>query len=153
MLNVAAGIASLWINRYNRDTDHRRLARGLVSTLRPAVVITGGERIFAAGADISEFGGPVEAARIGEGFHSALNAVTAIPRFVIAAVTGSSSTPVMWQKSRSPAGINAGKRPLPMPGSSTRPPRKPSRCTAVQTARTMCSGVKWAYWVQRASEA
>ena len=44
MLNVAAGIASLWINRYNRDTDHRRLARGIVSTLRPAVVITGGSR-------------------------------------------------------------------------------------------------------------
>ena len=52
-----------------------------------------------------------------------------------------------------PSGINAGNRPLPMPGSSTRPPRKPSRSTAVQTARTMYSGVKWAYWVQRASEA
>ena len=53
-----------------------------------AVVITGGERIFAAGADISEFAGPAEAARIGAGFHRALNAVAAIPRFVIAAVSG-----------------------------------------------------------------
>ncbi len=53
-----------------------------------AVVITGGERIFAAGADISEFGGPVEARRIGNLFHLALDAVSAIPRFVIAAVGG-----------------------------------------------------------------
>lgn len=53
-----------------------------------AVVITGGERLFAAGADISEFGGPEEADRIGAGFHRALDAVAAIPRFVIAAVSG-----------------------------------------------------------------
>jgi enoyl-CoA hydratase len=53
-----------------------------------AVVITGGERIFAAGADISEFAGPDEAATITDGFHQALDAVAAIPRFVIAAVSG-----------------------------------------------------------------
>ena len=53
-----------------------------------AVVFTGGERLFAAGADISEFGGPAEGAAIGAGFHRALNAVAAIPRFVIAAVSG-----------------------------------------------------------------
>lgn len=59
-------------------------------TARPpgAVVITGGERLFAAGADISEFGGPDEAETIGASFHRALDAVAAIPRFVIAAVTG-----------------------------------------------------------------
>jgi len=53
-----------------------------------AVVVTGGERIFAAGADISEFGGADEARTITEGFHAALDAVAAIPRFVIAAVAG-----------------------------------------------------------------
>jgi enoyl-CoA hydratase len=53
-----------------------------------AVVITGGDRFFAAGADISEFGGPQEARVIAEGFHRALDAVAAIPRFVIAAVSG-----------------------------------------------------------------
>jgi enoyl-CoA hydratase len=53
-----------------------------------AVVVTGGERIFAAGADISEFGGPDEAGPITLGFHTALDAVAAIPRFVIAAVSG-----------------------------------------------------------------
>ncbi len=53
-----------------------------------AVVVTGGDRIFAAGADIGEFAGPEEARVITQGFHRALDAVAAIPRFVIAAVSG-----------------------------------------------------------------
>ena len=53
-----------------------------------AVVLTGGDRLFAAGADISQFGGPDEARVITAGFHRALDAVAAIPRFVIAAVSG-----------------------------------------------------------------
>ncbi len=66
----------------------REVAEELTANPPGAVVITGGERIFAAGADISEFGGAEEGARIGLGFHSALDAVAAIPRFVIAAVSG-----------------------------------------------------------------
>lgn len=53
-----------------------------------AIVLTGGDRIFAAGAEISEFGGPEDARRIGAAFHRALNAVAAHPGFVIAAVSG-----------------------------------------------------------------
>jgi enoyl-CoA hydratase/carnithine racemase len=53
-----------------------------------AVVVTGGDRLFAAGADISEFGGPEDARIIGGGFLRAFNAVAAIPRCVIAAVSG-----------------------------------------------------------------
>jgi len=53
-----------------------------------AVVLTGGERIFAAGADISEFGDAERARVITAGFHAALDAIAAIPRFVIAAVSG-----------------------------------------------------------------
>jgi enoyl-CoA hydratase/carnithine racemase len=53
-----------------------------------AVVVTGGDRIFAAGADISEFGGPEEAKGITERIHGALDALAAVPRFVIAAVSG-----------------------------------------------------------------
>jgi enoyl-CoA hydratase/carnithine racemase len=53
-----------------------------------AVVVTGGERIFAAGADISEFGGPDEASIIGPRLHTALNRLESLPRFVIAAVSG-----------------------------------------------------------------
>lgn len=66
----------------------REVAEDLTANPPGAVVITGGERIFAAGADISEFGGTAEGERIGLGFHSALDAVAAIPRFVIAAVSG-----------------------------------------------------------------
>jgi enoyl-CoA hydratase/carnithine racemase len=53
-----------------------------------AVVVWGGERIFAAGADINEFGGPDEARSIGRQIRAALDAVAAIPRTTIAAVTG-----------------------------------------------------------------
>jgi enoyl-CoA hydratase/carnithine racemase len=53
-----------------------------------AVVVTGGERIFAAGADISEFGGKERARIVTRSFREALDALTAIPRVVIAAVAG-----------------------------------------------------------------
>jgi enoyl-CoA hydratase/carnithine racemase len=53
-----------------------------------AVVVTGGDRVFAAGADITEFGGPEEARAMGGLFLRALNAVADIPRATIAAVSG-----------------------------------------------------------------
>jgi enoyl-CoA hydratase/carnithine racemase len=53
-----------------------------------AVVLTGGERIFAAGADITEFAGPDEARTIGALFVETTLALEAIPRIVIAAVAG-----------------------------------------------------------------
>jgi enoyl-CoA hydratase len=64
------------------------IAAELTESPPGAVVITGGDRLFAAGADISEFGGAAEAARITAAFHATLDAVAAIPRFVIAAVSG-----------------------------------------------------------------
>lgn len=69
-------------------TELAAAAADLAADPPGAVVLTGGERIFAAGADIGEFGGPEEAEMIGDGFHTALDAVAAIPRFVIAAVGG-----------------------------------------------------------------
>jgi enoyl-CoA hydratase len=66
----------------------RDAARGLTDDPPGAVVITGGQKIFAAGADISEFGGAAEATSIGANIHEALDAVAAIPRLVIAAVSG-----------------------------------------------------------------
>src|SRR4051812_46975642 len=60
----------------------------LESDLPGAVVVTGGERIFAAGADISEFAGPDEAYEIGLAFRDAFDAVAALPRVTIAAITG-----------------------------------------------------------------
>jgi enoyl-CoA hydratase len=62
-----------------------------------AVVITGGDRIFAAGAEISEFQSAddqdqvvtrAEAELIGQHFLRALNAVADIPRATIAAISG-----------------------------------------------------------------
>ncbi|MCU1366774.1 MAG: putative enoyl-CoA hydratase, partial [Ilumatobacteraceae bacterium] len=64
------------------------VAADLAADLPGAVVVTGGDRIFAAGADISQFGGPEEAAVITRAFHTALDAIAALPRFVIAAVSG-----------------------------------------------------------------
>jgi enoyl-CoA hydratase/carnithine racemase len=53
-----------------------------------AVVVAGGERTFAAGAEIAELGGPAEARRVTDTFRGALDAVAAIPRPVIAAIGG-----------------------------------------------------------------
>lgn len=66
----------------------RTIADALTVDPPGAVVIAGNDRIFAAGADISEFAGPKEAGVIGGLFLEALNAVAAIPRVVIAAVAG-----------------------------------------------------------------
>ncbi len=63
-------------------------AQSLIEQPPGAVVITGGDRLFAAGADISEFGGPEEAERIGGLFLRALCAVADIPRATIAAISG-----------------------------------------------------------------
>src|SRR5688572_2430347 len=63
-------------------------AQALIASPPGAVVVTGGDKIFAAGADISEFAGPDEARTIGAHFLRALNAVADIPRAVIAAVSG-----------------------------------------------------------------
>jgi enoyl-CoA hydratase/carnithine racemase len=63
-------------------------ARDLTEDPPGAVVLWGGERIFAAGADIGEFGGPEEAQVISQVFRRTLDAVAAIPRIVIAAVAG-----------------------------------------------------------------
>ena len=64
------------------------IAIGLAADPPGAVVITGGEKIFAAGADISEFGSADQAGPITAAIHGALDAVAAIPRMVIAAVSG-----------------------------------------------------------------
>ena len=66
----------------------REATEELAADLPGALVLTGGARIFAAGADISQFGGQDEAATIGLAFHTTIDAIAALPRFVIAAVSG-----------------------------------------------------------------
>ena len=53
-----------------------------------AVVLVGSEKALAAGADIDEFGGPAEARMVAAGFRAAGDALGAIPRPVIAAISG-----------------------------------------------------------------
>jgi len=66
----------------------RRVADALTSERPGCVVVTGGPKIFAAGADISEFGGPAEAEHVGAAFLAALDAIASIPRPTIASVSG-----------------------------------------------------------------
>jgi enoyl-CoA hydratase len=72
-------------------------AEGLRDDPPGAVVVWGGERLFAAGAEISEFRSAAdptrtvttdEARRIGQHFLAALNAVADIPRATVAAISG-----------------------------------------------------------------
>ena len=64
------------------------IARALHADPPGAVVLWGGPRIFAAGADIAEFGGTEQARRVGRHFLGTLDAWAAIPRVTIAAVNG-----------------------------------------------------------------
>src|SRR4051812_20795614 len=67
----------------------RDVARAIASDAAvKAVVVAGGEKAFAAGADISEFSGPEQARAISVVFGEAFDAVAAIPRPVIAAIRG-----------------------------------------------------------------
>lgn len=53
-----------------------------------AVVVAGGERAFAAGADVSEFGGRDEARIVARAFRIAFDSVTSFPGPVICAIRG-----------------------------------------------------------------
>lgn len=64
------------------------VVRSFEEDLPGAVVITGNGRMFAAGADIGEFGGPEQAAKVAKAFREALDAVAELPRATIAAVDG-----------------------------------------------------------------
>jgi enoyl-CoA hydratase/carnithine racemase len=64
------------------------IAEDLTVSPPGAVVVTGSERFFAAGADITEFGGAEKAPTIGGHFLGALEALAGIPRVTIAAVSG-----------------------------------------------------------------
>ena len=60
----------------------------LETELPGAVVVTGGDRIFAAGAEIAEFGGPDEARSYGALFLETFNRLAALERVTIAAIAG-----------------------------------------------------------------
>lgn len=53
-----------------------------------AVVLWGGERLFAAGADVSEFSEPGAPALVAARFHAATEAISSLSSVTIAAITG-----------------------------------------------------------------
>lgn len=89
------GVALVRLDRPKMNALSAGLLRQLESELATlaedppgAVVVWGGERIFAAGADITEFGGLGDAGQVAARFHEVLDALAAFPRAVIAAVNG-----------------------------------------------------------------
>jgi enoyl-CoA hydratase len=66
----------------------RAVIDDLAEDLPGAVVVWGGPRIFAAGADVSEFGAPGSAAVVADGFRAVGDGLASLPRTVIAAVNG-----------------------------------------------------------------
>lgn len=89
------GVAVIRLDRPKMNALSGALLRQLAEVIETlesdppgAVVIWGGERIFAAGAEIAEFGGPEEAKLLGGLFHAALNALESLPCVTIAAIAG-----------------------------------------------------------------
>jgi enoyl-CoA hydratase len=95
-LDRDGGVAILRVN----NPPMNALSRALLAKLRDvadavkadpsvkAVVVAGGEKAFAAGADITEFSDDDAAREIARSFREAFDAVASIPRPVIAAVRG-----------------------------------------------------------------
>jgi enoyl-CoA hydratase/carnithine racemase len=93
-----AGVATVWLDRppmnaLNREMQEQLLAasaRLSADDAVRAVVVYGGEKVFAAGADVKEFAGQghAEMMRAAERISACLSALASIPKPVIAAVTG-----------------------------------------------------------------
>jgi enoyl-CoA hydratase/carnithine racemase len=71
----------------------KQVVENLAVDLPGAVVITGTDRIFSAGADITEFaitgfGGTGQAAEVARHFASVLDAIAALPRVTLAVISG-----------------------------------------------------------------
>jgi enoyl-CoA hydratase/carnithine racemase len=90
------GVARLRLNRPPLNPLSQELLAALTTEARAlagnpevkAVVLVGGDRAFAAGADIEEFGSADDARTVSHGFRAACAALGAIPRPVIAAISG-----------------------------------------------------------------
>ncbi len=92
----ADGVATLRLNRPPMNALSEALLGEIAAAAEAfasddavkAVVVFGGEKVFAAGADITEFGDQAAAKRMGRAFRVAFDGIAAIPRPVIAAVNG-----------------------------------------------------------------
>lgn len=92
----ADGVATLRLNRPPMNPLSQALLGAIADAARgfteddavKAVVVLGGEKAFAAGADITEFGDQAQAKKVGLTFRAAFDSIAAIPRPVIAAIGG-----------------------------------------------------------------
>lgn len=69
----------------------REVLESLSGDLPGAIVITGSDRMFAAGADIDELGalgGASDVAHVADSFRTTLDTLAAIPRVTVAAISG-----------------------------------------------------------------
>ncbi|MGA9874081.1 MAG: enoyl-CoA hydratase-related protein [Rhodococcus sp. (in: high G+C Gram-positive bacteria)] len=97
-LEVSDGIGTIRLDRPPMNALNRQVQEEIRAAARAAtvdssvkaVVVYGGEKVFAAGADIKEMAelSPVQMADIAGELQSALGALTSIPKPVVAAVTG-----------------------------------------------------------------
>jgi enoyl-CoA hydratase/carnithine racemase len=98
VLDVDSAVATMRLNRPPMNAICQQLIDDLAeavdevranSTVR-AVLLHGGERVFAAGADIKEMAtiGPVEALARASQLHQVFDSVAALPQPVIAAING-----------------------------------------------------------------
>jgi enoyl-CoA hydratase/carnithine racemase len=69
-------------------TELAEVVEGLAEDLPGALVVTGGDRVFAAGADITEFTSPESTVRVISAFRRAFDAVERFPRVTVAAIAG-----------------------------------------------------------------
>lgn len=89
------GVAVIRIDNPKVNALSSAVLRQLISVtgklrddLPGAVIVTGNDRMFAAGADISEFTGPEAARELGPVFREAFDGLADLPRMVIAAISG-----------------------------------------------------------------
>jgi len=95
---LPAAVATIWLSRPPMNALNRQLQEELRSAVAQlatddavlAVVIYGGEKVFAAGADVKEFAGMSHAdmVRDAERLSSSFDVVARLPKPVVAAVTG-----------------------------------------------------------------
>lgn len=91
----ADGVALVTLNNPKMNTLStavlarlRDVAAELAADPPGAVVLWGGHRIFAAGADVTELTQPGAPERVASAFHGTTHALAALPRVTIAAISG-----------------------------------------------------------------
>jgi enoyl-CoA hydratase/carnithine racemase len=97
-VETEAGIATIRLDRPKMNALNGQLQREIGAAAAEvsadpevhAVIVYGGERIFAAGADVKEMSesGPAQIMDLAAGIQNAFKAVARIPKPVIAAITG-----------------------------------------------------------------